>query len=62
MVANQYNIKSKTFNDILDAERQCLEWLNNRMCVGDKRDIAYNELGLIRRRKRAYEDACRQKR
>jgi hypothetical protein len=61
-VENRFGINSATFKDILNSERECLTWLNSSLCIGYKRDIAYDTLKKIRARKEAYERTCCSKR
>lgn len=60
-IENKYNITAPAFKNILESEKECLEWLNCKLCIGIKRDIAYSTLKRIRERKTAYEQAVIQR-
>lgn len=55
-------IKSKAYQDILAEEQAAVCWLNDRMCVGYKRDLAYQTLERIRYRKSQYEKVVKENR
>lgn len=52
---NPYNIQTKTYKNLLQEEQDSIAWLNDKRCVGRKRDIAYRALQRVRVRKQAYE-------
>ena len=53
-------IKSKAYQDMLAEEQSAICWLNDRMCIGYKRDLAYQTLERIRTRKAQYEKAVKE--
>ena len=55
-------IKSKPYRDMVTEEKAILDWLNNPMCIGYKRDIAYCTLDRVRYRKSQYEKAVKENR
>ena len=52
---NPYNIQTKTYKNLLQEEQDSIAWLNDKRCVGYKRDVAYRTLQRVRDRKQAYE-------
>lgn len=57
IVTNKYNIRTPAFLEMVKEEQKCIDWLNSRMCIGFKRDLAYEALRRVRDRKEAYEEA-----
>lgn len=55
------NIKSRAYLEILAEEANVISWLNSKMCIGEKRDIAYKSLASIRYRKERYEQAVQRR-